>query len=389
MLDPGDTLSPDDVIAETIFWIATGVAFYVYAGFPLLLVVLQRFARRPVAKRPTEPTVTLLVAAYNEAHVIEAKIRNALALHYPPERLQIAIACDGPTDGTTAIAQRVAAAIGGGRVRVFAYPVNRGKLHVLNDTVAQLSSEIIALSDAASMLNPDAIRHLVENFADPTVGAVSGVYRVVRGDLTALGNQEDLYWKYETFLKRAEGDVSSILGCHGALYAVRRELYPFPKPNTINDDYVIPMRIVQRGYRVVYETRAVATEEAHEMAGFSRRVRIMTGNFQQLGELSSLLHPLRIGPLFFFLSHKAGRLVVPVAMLAAVVSNLFLLDRPLYRALFALQLAFYGLVLLGALMSLRPKVLRLPYYFCMINVAAFLGMYHALRGGRALAWKRE
>jgi len=372
-----------------IFWASAALAVYVYAGYPILLAVLRRVAKHPVAKRPIEPTVSLLVAAYNEADVIEAKIRNALELDYPADRLEIAIACDGPNDGTTAIAQRVAAQIGGGRVRVFAYPVNRGKLHALNDTIPQLTGDIVAFSDASSMLAPDAMRLLVANFADEDVGAASGVYRVLRGDEAALGKQEDFYWKYETYLKLAEADVGSILGCHGSLYAIRRALYPFPKPGTINDDYVIPMRILSRGYRVAYEPAAVAYEEAHEMGGFSRRVRIMTGNFEQLHEMKALIRPLRPGPLFFFLSHKAGRLVVPIAMLAMLGANLFLLDRPFYRALFALQLAFYALVLLGALVRLKPKVLRLPYYFCMINAAAFLGMYHALRGGRTLAWKRE
>ena len=372
-----------------LFWASAALAVYVYAGYPILLAVLRRVAKHPVAKRPIEPTVSLLVAAYNEADVIEAKIRNAIELDYPADRLEIAIACDGPNDGTTAIAQRVAAQIGGGRVRVFAYPVNRGKLHALNDTIPQLTGDIVAFSDASSMLAPDAMRLLVANFADENVGAASGVYRVLRGDEAALGKQEDFYWKYETYLKLAEADVGSILGCHGSLYAIRRALYPFPKPGTINDDYVIPMRILSRGYRVAYEPAAVAYEEAHEMGGFSRRVRIMTGNFEQLREMKALIRPLRPGPLFFFLSHKAGRLVVPIAMLAMLGANLFLLDRPFYRALFALQLAFYALVLLGALVRLKPKVLRLPYYFCMINAAAFLGMYHALRGGRTLAWKRE
>ena len=372
-----------------IFWASAALAVYVYAGYPILLAVLRRVAKHPVAKRPIEPTVSLLVAAYNEADVIEAKIRNALELDYPADRLEIAIACDGPNDGTTAIAQRVAAQIGGGRVRVFAYPVNRGKLHALNDTIPQLTGDIVAFSDASSMLAPDAMRLLVANFADEDVGAASGVYRVLRGDEAALGKQEDFYWKYETYLKLAEADVGSILGCHGSLYAIRRALYPFPKPGTINDDYVIPMRILSRGYRVAYEPAAVAYEEAAEMGGFSRRVRIMTGNFEQLREMKALIRPLRPGPLFFFLSHKAGRLVVPIAMLAMLGANLFLLDRPFYRTLFALQLAFYALVLLGALVRLKPKVLRLPYYFCMINAAAFLGMYHALRGGRTLAWKRE
>ena len=377
------------MIAVGIFWLSAVLAVYVYAGYPLLLAVLRRVAKRPVAKAPIEPSVSLLVAAYNEADVIEAKIRNALALDYPTELLEIAIACDGPTDATTAIAQRVAAEIGGGRVRVFAYPVNRGKLHALNDTVPQLSGDILAFSDASSMLAHDAMRALVANFADEDVGATSGVYRVLRGEEASLGKQEDFYWKYETYLKLAEADVGSILGCHGSLYAIRRSLYPYPKPGTINDDYVIPMRILSLGFRVAYEPGAVAYEEAHEMGGFSRRVRIMTGNFEQLREMKALIRPLRLGPLFFFLSHKAGRLVVPLAMLAMLVSNAFLLDRPFFRVVFALQLAFYALVLLGALVALRPKILRLPYYFCMINAAAFLGMYHALRGGRSLAWKRD
>ena len=377
------------MIATAIFWLSAGLAFYVYAGYPLLLAVLRRVAKRPVRKAPIEPSVSLLVAAYNEADVIEAKIRNAVALDYPAARIEIAIACDGPTDGTTAIAQRVAAEIGGGRVHVFAYPRNRGKLYALNDTIPQLSGDIVAFSDASSMLAPDAMRTLVANFADERVGATSGVYRVLRGEDAALGKQEDFYWKYETYLKLAEADLGSILGCHGSLYAIRRALYPFPTPGTINDDYVIPMRILSRGYRVAYEPAAVAFEEAHEMGGFSRRVRIMTGNFEQLREMKALVRPLRPGPLFFFLSHKAGRLVVPIAMLAMFAANLFLLDRPFYRAVFALQLAFYALVLLGALVALRPKILRLPYYFCMINAAAFLGMYHALRGGRSLAWKRD
>ncbi len=377
------------MIAIAIFWLSALLTVYVYAGYPTLLAVLRRIAKRPVAKAPVEPTVSLLVAAYNEADVIEEKIRNALALDYPADKLEIAIACDGPKDGTTAIAQRVAAEIGQGRVRVFAYPVNRGKLYALNDTVPQLTGDIVAFSDASSMLAPDAIRTLVSNFADAKVGAASGVYRVLRGDEATLGKQEDFYWKYETYLKLAEADVGSILGCHGSLYAIRRALYPFPKPGTINDDYVIPMRILSRGYRVAYEPGAVAFEEAHEMGGFSRRVRIMTGNFEQLREMKALIRPFRPGPLFFFLSHKAGRLVVPIAMLAMLVSNVFLLESPFYRAVFGLQLAFYALVLLGALVALKPKILRLPYYFCMINAAAFLGMYHALRGGRSLAWKRE
>ena len=262
-----------------IFWILAAIVVYVYAGFPLLLAALGGVIRRRVQQGQIEPAVSLLIAAYNESRVITAKLKNSLALDYPAEKLEIVVASDGSTDNTAELASHFA---DGKRVRVLPFPDNRGKLYVLNDSVPKLRGDIIVFSDAASMLEPDAVRRLVENFADPKVGGVSGIYSVRKTEQAQLGASEDLYWKYETFLKRQESRLGSILGCHGALYAIRKSLYPFPAPSTINDDYVIPIRVLQQGYRVVYDPRAVAWEEAHEMKGFSRRVRIMTGNFEQL-----------------------------------------------------------------------------------------------------------
>ena len=374
--------------ATVVFWTAAAVGVYVYAGYPLVLLLLRALVRRPVRKDPVEPSVSVLVAAYNEEHVIAEKIQNVLSLDYPAAKLELVVACDGPTDGTTDVVRGMA---DGERVRAFTYPINRGKLHVLNDTVPELRGEIVAFSDASSMLDRLALRRLVASFADPAVGAVSGVYRVRKQDASHLGRQEDFYWKYETFLKKQEAALGSILGAHGSLYAIRKSLYPFPRPDTINDDYVIPLRIVQQGYRVAYEPEALAYEEAHEMAGFSRRVRIMAGNVEQLRELRPLLWPLRPLTLFFFLSHKVGRLIVPAALVALAWSNLLLLRQPFYRWMGVLQLVFYGLVALGASRRVRPKLLRLPYYFCMINAAALVGVYHAMRGGgrRRFAWKHD
>lgn len=372
--------------AEVLFWVAVGLVAYTYAGYPLLLVVLRAIVRRPVDRRPAEPFVSILVPAYNESRVIAEKIRNVLAIDYPADRFELVVACDGPSDGTSDIVRGLADGV---RVRGIIFEQNRGKLHVLNDVVPQLRGEIVAFSDASSMLEPQAIRELVSNFANERVGAVSGVYRVQKKDAAQLGRQEDFYWKYETFLKKQEAALGSILGAHGSLYAIRRDLYPFPRPDTINDDYVIPLRIVQRGYRVAYEPRAVAHEEAHEMGGFGRRVRIMAGNVEQLREIGPLLWPPRPLMLFFFLSHKAARLVVPAALVTAALANLALLDRPLYRALAVLQLAFYSLVALGGFMQLRPKILRLPYYFCMINAAVLVGAYHVARGRHTLRWKHQ
>ncbi|MGH7584494.1 MAG: glycosyltransferase family 2 protein, partial [Gemmatimonadales bacterium] len=218
------------------------------------------------------------------------------------------------------------------------------------------------------------------------VGAAGGSYSVVQPDAVALGRSEDFYWRYETFLKTRESDLGSTIGAHGQLHAIRRELYPFPSAGTINDDYVIPLSVVARGYRAVYDPRAVSYEPAHEMTGFGRRVRIARGNIQQLREIRTLLWPLRPLPLLFFISHKVLRLVVPFAMVAALVTNALLLDRPLYRILFAGQVAFYLIAAAGAGRRLRPRILGIPSYFTMINAAVFVALAQALFRRRT-AWK--
>jgi poly-beta-1,6-N-acetyl-D-glucosamine synthase len=370
---------------HTLFWVTAFLAVYPYLVFPLFLALMRRVMARPPRKAPIEPTVSMLVAAYNEQDVIAAKIENSLAVDYPADRLETVVASDGSTDDTNAIAARYD---DGKRIRLVAFPVNRGKLATMNDVVRQLTGEIIVFSDAASMITPESLRILVSNFADPSVGGVSGAYLVRNPGQSALGKQEDFYWRFETSLKAAEADVSSTLGAHGALYAIRRELYPFPEPGVINDDFVIPMRIVARGFRVVYEPAAVAVEEAHEMEGFQRRVRIASGNIQQLRELPRLLMPPRPIPLFFFLSHKVARLLVPPAMIACFVANLFLLGGPLYNILFTGQIAFYGLALAGAAFALRPRLLRLPYYFSMVNAGLIVALFERVVRRRPVAWRK-
>jgi cellulose synthase/poly-beta-1,6-N-acetylglucosamine synthase-like glycosyltransferase len=329
--------------------------------------------------------LSLVVPAHNEAGVIERKILNSLAIGYPPDRLEIVIASDGSTDETEAIARRFQVA--GGRVRVLAFANNRGKMALLNATVPELRGEILVFSDASAMLASDSVRRLVENFADPSVGAASGCYQVTRPAEVNIGASENLYWKYETFLKARESQLASTLGGHGQLHAIRKTLYPFPPSETINDDYVIPVSVLSRGFRAVYEPTAMVFEEAREMTGFARRIRIMAGNLQQLRHLRQLLRPLQPLPLFFFVSHKVIRLVAPFAMLTAMAVNLLLLASPIYGASLCIQLAFYTLAAFGLTRRLRPRALTLPYYFCMVNAAAFFGLYHALTRRKNMAWK--
>lgn len=367
-----------------IFWISICVVVYAYAGYPLLLLLLRAFIRRPVRKSPIEPLVTLIVPAHNEARVITSKIRNSVALDYPPDKLEVLIASDGSSDDTVSLANSAAI---GNRVRVLAFPQNRGKISVLNDAVREAAGEIIVFSDASAMLAPDSIRQLLANFADPQVGAVSGTYRVLKAAESTLGVQEEMYWRYETWLKIQESRLSSVIGGHGHILAVRKSLYPYPSPEIINDDYVIPVQILAAGHRVVYEPAAIAYENAREMFGFRRRVRIMAGNLQQLEEIKGLLSPPQILPLFYFLSHKLLRLLVPFFLLSLIVSNLFLLHQSFFRFTAVLQLVFYGLAFLGSLLPLKPRILRLPYYFCFVNAAYLWSVLHLLAAPGKVRWK--
>jgi cellulose synthase/poly-beta-1,6-N-acetylglucosamine synthase-like glycosyltransferase len=375
-------------MAKLLFWISAGLIAYVYAGYPMLLWGLQAIFRSSPRTEPVQPCVSLLIAAYNEARVIGEKMRNSLALDYPEGKLEVVVASDGSTDATAEIV-RSFAANQPDRIRLLNFEKNRGKMHVLNDAIPHLRGEIVAFSDASSMLATDSVRTLVQSFSDSRVGAASGVYRLLKKDQARMGSSEDLYWKYETFLKVQEAKLGAFTGAHGSLYAIRRELYPFPAADTINDDFTIPMRILERGYRVAYEPAAVAYEEAHEMEGFSRRVRITAGNVEQLREIKRLLSPARPFVLFCLLSHKTGRLLVPVFMIAAVVANLFLFRQFPYNWLLLGQAIFYGLALLGGVMSLNPKFLRVPFYFCMINSSLFAWLYQAARHGRAIPSRIE
>jgi poly-beta-1,6-N-acetyl-D-glucosamine synthase len=366
--------------SELIFWIAVSIPLYAFLGYPLLLLGLGLMIRREVKKKPIRPFVSLLIPAYNEARVIARKIENSLALDYPRDRIEIVIVSDGSTDETVNIARAA------GGVRVLALPKNRGKVAALNAAVPQLKGEIVVFSDASAILAQDALWRLVENFSDRTVGAVCGRYTVVKPNEVNIGASEDVYWKYEAFLKSRESRLGSTLGAHGHLHAIRKELYPFPPSETINDDYVIPLSVVARGFRAVHEPTAVVYEEAQEMTGFGRRIRIVAGNLQQLRHLGQFLRPWQPLPLLLFLSHKVVRLVVPFAMLAALAASFPLLSRPFYRLLLGAQLAIYALAALGLTGRLRPRALRLPFYFCMVNSAAFFGVYSALRRER-VSWK--
>lgn len=375
-----------------IFWAATGLVAYTYLGYPILIGVLSRVLGRkpgaPQVDRSDLPRVSLVLAAFNEEDVIGARLRNALAMDYPRDRLEILVGCDGCTDATAAIV----AGFADRGVRLLDFPENRGKASVLNDAVAQAGGELILMSDANTELDPAAARCLVRWFADPEVGVVVGRLRLV--DRATGRNADGLYWRYETFLKRCEAQLGALLGANGAIYAIRRDRYePIPAATMI-DDFVIPLRSrLRHGVRILYDPDAVATEETAEGVGdeFHRRVRIGTGGYQSIPMLWRLLDPRRGWIALAFLSHKVLRWTCPFLLVAMILANIALLRQPPYGAILGLQATFYAVALLMTLVPTRSRFvrpLRLATLFAAMNAALLLGWWRWVSGRSRGTWRR-
>ena len=285
--------------------------------YPLVVILLARLFPHPVRKGTAAPFVSFLIPAYNEEGIIGKKIENTLALDYPRDRMEIIVISDGSHDRTEEIARRY----GDRGVMVKAFRERQGKMRALLDALPESKGEILLFSDASGMLPPDAVRELTANFADERVGCVCGYYRS-----PALAGREArgelLYWDYEFALKRAQSRLCTLLGATGAMYAVRRECFVPPRPDTINDDFVIPALVALGGRRVVLEERAVVDDLDPTMGNFRSRVRVAAGNWQQLFYLPQLLSPLKPLIAWQYVSHKLLRMVAPILLILIVICSL-------------------------------------------------------------------
>jgi cellulose synthase/poly-beta-1,6-N-acetylglucosamine synthase-like glycosyltransferase len=376
-----------------------GLPLYSYLGYPLLLFLLASVVQtsrdayyllsRSERRRRSEqlPRVSIILAAYNEEKVIERTLRSILAADYPRDRLEILVGSDGSSDGTDEIVRRFE----GEAVRLLRFPGRRGKLAVLRDSVAQARGDILVFSDANTRLEAGAVRSLVRHFDDRHVGAVCGELRLVHAD--GASADEGAYWRYEMVLKILESRLDSVLGANGAIYAMRRGLFPECPARLITEDFVIPMKVRSRGFRVLYDPEAVAFEEAPATVEdeFRRRVRIGAGNWQALWRCRDLLLPWKGFVSLAFWSHKVLRWFTPFLLAAGLAANACLLRAPFWRAIFALQLAFYAAAALGyALRRMRLPAgpLRTAHYFVAINFALALGLARGVLGRQRAAWER-
>lgn len=384
---------------EILFWLSLIVVFYTFLGYGIVLYFLVRIRRIFKGKRAVPgidqemPSLTLIIAAYNEESIIEEKIANTLQLSYPAGKLSVVFVTDGSTDRTPEL---VSAWPG---IKLMHTPLRSGKILAMHRAMKEVTSEIVVFTDANTFLNREALLLIARHYADPKVGAVSGEKRVMQEAVSDATAGEGFYWKYESALKKWDSELYSVVGAAGELFSVRNSLYTDVEPDTILDDFMISMRIAQQGYRIIYEPAAYASELSSENISeeLKRKVRIAAGGIQSILRLKKLLNPFHDPLLSFqYVSHRVLRwTVTPFLMMLALLLNIVIVVQSggwLYTLILVLQVVFYSAALLGWLLEkrrIKVKALFVPYYFCVMNYAVLAGIRRYLKGSQSAAWDRS
>jgi len=362
---------------------------YVFAGYPMLAALLSRLRPRPIREEPGfTPSISLLILAYNESEVIEAKLRNVAELDYPPDRLEVVVVTDGSTDATPERASSVSG------IRVLHRPERLGKLAAMNRGVQASTGDVLVFSDANNLYSRDALRELVRPLSDPGVGLVTGRKVIDDGQGAALDRAEGLYWRYESKIKEWESASGSVVGVAGEILAFRRAAYRSPEAGIMNEDFVQAMLVAIDGWRVLYAPRALSVERASATIQdeATRRSRLTTGRAQALWRLLPAMVKSQPRLAWQVISHKGLRPLVPWALLIAAASNLRLVrSRVWARPTASLQAAFYLTAALGwraERAGRRSRFTYLQFYFCRMNVATLRGLRDFAVGRHEAVWDR-
>lgn len=365
-------------MTTTLFWLCLAIVVYTYVGYGLILYLLVFIKRLAIKAKPLAditddclPEVTLMVCAYNEEDIISEKMSNTHSLDYPADRLHLVWVTDGSTDNTNSILSTYP------DVKIVFSPERRGKSAALKHGIKEVSTEIVMMTDANTMLNPEAVREIVRLMQDPKVGCVSGEKKVMaKSDSDKAAQGEGLYWKYESTLKRLDSELYSAMGAAGELCVIRRQLMTDIPDDTLLDDFVISMEIVRMGYKIAYTSKAFAMEygsaDLHEES--KRKRRIAAGGLQSSWRLRSLMNPLRHPVVAFqFVSHRVLRwTITPVCLFALIPLNTILVlsgEGIIYTIIWILQILFYASALAG---------MRISKYFVFMNLNVFRGMAYLL-----------
>ena len=369
------------IFLHAIFWGSGLILMYTYVGYPLVLRLLvrkRRYAPPQAQDSSRLPSISFLVCACNEEPVIERKLRNCLELDYPTDKLSFIFVADGSTDRTDEILRRYEST----RIRVLIRPERMGKINALKAGFRLCDYDLIVFSDANTFYRPEALRILTRHFSDPQVGAATGDVRLLPSAET-FGVGEGFYYRYERRLQELETNYWSMISVDGAMYAIRRELLRPPTYEEVPDDFIIGMNVACQGFRIVYDPSAIAEEPPTPTSRqeFQRKVRIVAHGLQSLwaGEGVPAVSKWRV--FWVYVSHKVLRWIAPLFLTGSLLSAAALtVISPVGRWLLAPQLLLYGLALAGwHFRSLDSRIFRVPFYFAMVNLAAMLGIWRALR----------
>ncbi len=386
---------------QILFWVSVFIIGYTYVGYGILLWLLVKIKQRvkgeaPVYQVNVIPEVTLFITAYNEKDYIAEKVKNSSQLNYPKERLKQVWVTDGSDDGTPDLLGQYP------EITVYHQSERAGKIAAMNRGMKMVTSPIVVFSDANTMLGEESIQRIVRLFANPKVGCVSGEKRILQKDKDmAAGAGEGLYWKYESFLKSYDAKLYSVVGAAGELFAIRKEYFADVEKDTLLDDFIISLRIAMQGHVTQYDPEAYAceTSSASVKEELKRKVRIAAGGIQSIIRLSPLLNIFKYGVLSFqYISHRVLRwTLAPLCLLLLLVSNFVLAlqqgicSNRFFVIIFWLQLVFYAMALLGWLLEnrqIKVKVLFVPYYFFIMNLAVYLGFFRYLQKNQDVKWER-
>jgi len=373
---------------------------YCYFGYPILIFLAAKCSRRRIQRGDIEPTVSIVLSAWNEEDVIKKKIENLLSLDYPREKLEILIGSDGSTDRTEDIVKQISDP----RVQLINSSQRQGKMFTINQLVGQAQKEIIVFTDARQIFEHNAIKILVSNFSDSGVGCVSGeLIFSKKGGATAQGI--NLYWNYEKFIRRNESDVHSMLGATGAIYAIRRKLFTKIPTGVVLDDMFIPLKIIQNSYRAILDSSAKAYDEVSDSSKeeHRRKARTLFGNYQIFWIFRKMFNPLNSPIAYQLFSHKLLRVLIPFFMGAvffingAIIFGRGEVTSPLlYEAIFIIQIIFYCMAVIGGLarhqkygiLKIISKICYIPYVFCLLNFSAFIGFLRFVGAKQEITWEK-
>ncbi|HSQ41882.1 MAG TPA: glycosyltransferase family 2 protein [Fibrobacteraceae bacterium] len=381
--------------AEVVFFVCLALWLHTYLLFPLTLPLFSGWLGRRIWKGDEEdsqwaPKVSILVSAFNEETVIEAKIRNCLELDYPPERLQILIGDDGSKDHTAEIIRRYMP-----KVTLIQAERNQGKAAMLNRLAQQADGDILLFCDANTLFFPNVVRKLTQPFTKGRIGCVCGHLILSDESGSALGEGEAAYWDFESEIKKFEGLLGVVIGGNGAIYAIRRNLFtPLPVQRSVMDDFYVTVKILQQGYQSIFISSAIGTEQTSKagVGEFYRKVRIGRANFNYLFSYLPLLNPFRPLVAYFFFSHKLLRWFSPHLILGIVLTNIALWNHGIgFQITLMLELLVFLLGLAGLAMGNGRRKLffiNYPFYFLTMNFALFRGFLQSFRSGSGGGWSR-